>query len=90
MKTMFAPVTVYTQPSCKPCDALKKRLEKEGIAFDAVDITQNEEAYAYVTGVLKAAATPIIVTDTHDPIIGDRPAELEELISYYTASETSL
>ncbi|QGJ91352.1 thioredoxin [Mycobacterium phage Bachome] len=90
MRTLFAPVTLYTQPNCAPCRRVKELLEAEGIEFDAVDITQNDEAYTYVTQVLKAAATPVIVTDTHEPIIGNRQDELEELISYYTASETGV
>ncbi|ARQ94600.1 glutaredoxin [Mycobacterium phage Journey13] len=90
MRTMFAPVTVYTQPGCKPCKTVKQRLTDAGIEFDEVDVTFNAEAYDYLTKVLKARATPVIVTDTHPPIFGDNPEKLQELIDYYTASETGL
>ncbi|ASR86160.1 NrdH-like protein [Mycobacterium phage BobSwaget] len=90
MRTLFAPVTVYTQPLCKPCDRVKEKLTAAGIEFEAVDLLQNAEAYTYVKNVLKASSTPVIVTDTHDPIIGYQPDKLAELIDYHTASETGL
>jgi glutaredoxin-like protein NrdH len=88
--THFSPVTLYTQPLCKACDRVKDRLTEAGVAFDAVDITQNADAYTYVRDVLGAGSVPVIVTDTHKPIIGYQPDKLAELIDYYTASETGL
>ncbi|AXH46797.1 NrdH-like glutaredoxin [Mycobacterium phage Acolyte] len=90
MRTMFAPVTVYSQPLCRPCDRVKEKLKQAGIEFDEVNILQNDEAFTYVKEVLKAKATPVIVTDTHDPIIGYQPDKLAELVEYHTASETGL
>lgn len=90
MRTLFAPVTVYTQPGCKPCTVVKEMLEEAGIDYDAVDVTLNNEAFDYVTKVLKLRSTPVIVTDTHAPIVGDDRDALLDLINYYTASETGL
>ncbi|AMW64137.1 glutaredoxin [Mycobacterium phage EvilGenius] len=90
MRTMFAPVTVYTQPLCKPCDRVKEKLTAAGIEFDAVDLSANAEAYTYVRDVLKARSTPVILTDAFDPIIGYQPDKLAELVEYFTASETGL
>ncbi|QNJ55844.1 NrdH-like glutaredoxin [Mycobacterium phage PainterBoy] len=90
MRTLFAPITIYTQPGCRPCHRIQQRLEDAGVDYDVVDITRNEEAKAYVTGVLKARSVPVIVTETHEPIIGDQPDKVDELIDYYTASETGL
>ena len=91
MRTLFAPVTVYTQPNCQPCRLVKKKLEDAGVAFDEVDLTTNSDAHTYITKVLMASAVPVIVTDTHEPIIGlSDPDKLDELIDYYTASETGL
>ncbi|MFD1826084.1 MULTISPECIES: mycoredoxin [Mumia] len=36
--------TMYSTPWCGYCKRLKGQLEREGIAFDEVDIEQNEEA----------------------------------------------
>ncbi|QFG10424.1 NrdH-like glutaredoxin [Mycobacterium phage Anthony] len=90
MRTLFTPVTVYTQRKCVPCERVKEQLTKAGIEFEAVDIGLNEEACIYVTDVLNARSTPVIVTDTHEPIIGNDPEKLAELIEYYTASETGV
>ncbi|QFG12558.1 NrdH-like glutaredoxin [Mycobacterium phage Toaka] len=90
MRTMFTPITIYTQPQCRSCDRVKELLTKEGIEFEAVDITQNSEAYTYVRDVLKVSSVPVIVTDTHEPIKGYQPDKLAELVDYYTASETGL
>ncbi|AGT14308.1 NrdH [Mycobacterium phage Adzzy] len=90
MRTLFAPVTVYTRPGCKPCQRVKDQLTEAGIDFDAVDVTENAEAYDYVTKVLNAMSVPVVVTDTHKPILGYQPDQLAELINYHTASETGL
>ena len=90
MTTLFEPIEVYTQPNCKPCDDVKLKLEAAGIEFEVIDITTDAQALAYVTQVLGAKSTPIIVTATHEPVIGDRPKELADLIEFYTASETGV
>lgn len=36
--------TMYSTPWCGYCKRLKGQLEREGIAFDEVDIEQDEEA----------------------------------------------
>ncbi|EHB47640.1 glutaredoxin [Mycolicibacterium rhodesiae JS60] len=90
MRTMFAPVTVYGQPNCKYCVVAVKKLEDAGVKFDYVDLTKNAEAKTYVIDVLKARMVPVVVDDIHTPIVGDNPEKLQELIDYYTASETGL
>ncbi|QBJ00242.1 NrdH-like glutaredoxin [Mycobacterium phage Pharaoh] len=90
MRTMFTPVTIYTQPGCRPCHRVQEKLEEAGIDYDVVDLTRNEEARTYVTDVLKAASVPVIVTDVRDPIIGYQPDEVKDLITFLTASETGL
>ncbi|UOE45966.1 glutaredoxin family protein [Agromyces larvae] len=37
-------LTVYSQPNCAPCRASKARLDREGIAYDEVDVTVDTEA----------------------------------------------
>lgn len=92
MRTLFAPVTVYTKPGCKPCETVKKLLEDAGIEYDAIDLTNgaHEDAYVYITKVLGAKSVPVTVDDFHEPIIGLDEEKLAELIAYHTASETGL
>ena len=37
-------VTIYTTPTCSPCKAAAKRLEREGIPFNKVDLTEDPDA----------------------------------------------
>ncbi len=38
-------VTVYTKPSCVQCDATKRTLDKIGVSYSTIDVTENEEAF---------------------------------------------
>ncbi|QGJ90204.1 NrdH-like glutaredoxin [Mycobacterium phage SheaKeira] len=90
MRTMFAPVTIYTQPGCRPCHRIMQFFDDAGVEYDVVDLTRNVEAKTYVTDVLKVTSVPVIVTDVRDPIVGYQPDEVHDLIDYLTASETGL
>ena len=37
-------ITVYTKPACVQCNATYKALEKQGIAYEKVDIALDAEA----------------------------------------------
>lgn len=39
-------VTVHTLPNCVQCDRTKKLLDREGIVYDVVDMTQEPELAA--------------------------------------------
>jgi glutaredoxin-like protein NrdH len=43
-----ARVTVYTKPACVQCVATKRALDKDGIAYDLVDLTVDDAARDYV------------------------------------------
>ena len=53
-------VTVYTKPACVQCNATYKALDKQGIAYEKVDISLDSEARDYVMalGYLQA---PVVV-----------------------------
>ena len=38
-------VTVYTKPSCVQCVATKRALDKAGIAYDLIDVTEDGAAF---------------------------------------------
>lgn len=67
-----------------------QKLDDAGIDYEVIDLTRNADAKTYIMNVLKATSVPVIVTGTHKPIIGYHPEKLDELIDYYTASETGL
>jgi glutaredoxin-like protein NrdH len=53
-------ITVYTKPACVQCNATYKALDKQGLDYDIVDITEVSEARDYVMalGYLQA---PVVV-----------------------------
>ncbi|QLL08971.1 redoxin NrdH [Mycobacterium vicinigordonae] len=55
-------ITVYSKPACVQCVATYKALDKQGIAYEKVDITLDPEARDYVMalGYLQA---PVVVAD---------------------------
>lgn len=42
-------ITLYSKPACVQCTMTKKALEKKGLAYTEVDLTQNPAALEYVT-----------------------------------------
>lgn len=70
-------VTVYTKPACVQCNATYKALDKQGIAYDVVDITEVPEARDYVMalGYLQA---PVVVAG-NDHWSGFRPDRIKLL-----------
>lgn len=70
-------ITVYTKPACVQCSATYKALDKQGIAYDKVDITLDSEARDYVMalGYLQA---PVVVAE-HEHWSGFRPDRIKAL-----------
>jgi len=70
-------VTVYTKPSCVQCNATYRALDSKGIAYEVLDLSQDETALAAVKelGYLQA---PVVITD-EDHWSGFRPDKIDEL-----------
>ena len=70
-------VTVYTKPACVQCNATYKALDKQGIAYETVDITADGDARDYVLalGYLQA---PVVVAG-NDHWSGFRPDRIKTL-----------
>jgi glutaredoxin-like protein NrdH len=77
MSTPTATVTVYTKPACVQCTATYKALDKQGIAYQTVDISRDAEARSYVMalGYLQA---PVVVAG-NDHWSGFRPDRIKTL-----------
>jgi glutaredoxin-like protein NrdH len=41
-------VTVYSKPSCPQCDATYRALDRKGVPYRVVDLTQDADAFAMV------------------------------------------
>lgn len=84
-------ITVYSKPNCVQCTATYRALDKAGLDYRVVDITENADAreYAMSLGHLQA---PVVITDGHHststgPVWA--PVRRRSAAAAYTASRIS-
>ena len=82
--TQPASVTVYTKPACVQCNATYKALDKQGIAYDVVDISLDDEARDYVMALGHLQAPVVVVGGEHWS--GFRPDRIKALAGVAAAS----
>ncbi|MEY1677810.1 glutaredoxin-like protein NrdH [Gordonia sp. ABKF26] len=77
-------ITVYTKPACVQCNATYKALDKQGLDYQIVDITQDDAARDHIMalGYLQA---PVVIVDDTEHWSGFRPDRVKAL-----AKEASL
>lgn len=73
-------VTVYSKPSCRQCDSTTKHLDKLGIEYVKLDVTEDAAALETIKnlGYLQA---PVVKTEDGHHFSGYRPDELDKLAS---------
>jgi glutaredoxin-like protein NrdH len=52
---------VYTKPNCVQCDQTKRMLDKNGVEYTTIDITQDQEAYDKVVSMGFMSA-PVVIS----------------------------
>jgi glutaredoxin-like protein NrdH len=70
-------VTVYTKPACVQCTATRKALDKSGVEYDVVDITEDPDARDYVMSLGYLQAPVVIAGEQHWS--GFRPDAIKSL-----------
>jgi glutaredoxin-like protein NrdH len=70
-------VTVYTKPACVQCNATYRALDKKGITYQTVDISQDPAALERLRSMGYMQA-PVVITDK-DHWSGFRPDKINEL-----------
>lgn len=73
-------VTVYTKPACVQCNATYKALDKQGITYTTVDITDDDQARDYVLALGYLQAPVVVAGDEHWS--GFRPDRIKSLHPY--------
>lgn len=53
-------VTVYSKPSCVQCNATYRALERQGVDFKVVDLSEDQAAFDMVRG-LGYMQVPVVV-----------------------------
>jgi glutaredoxin-like protein NrdH len=71
-------ITVYTKPACVQCDATKRHLNKLGLDYETIDITQDETALDKILDMGFKAA-PVVITD-NDSWSGYNPDKINGLV----------
>lgn len=73
-------ITVYSKPSCVQCNATYRALDAKGIAYEVVDLSQDDNALEYVKDLDPTyMQAPIVVVDEHDHWSGFRPDKIERI-----------
>lgn len=81
-------VTVYTKPACVQCNATYRALDKKGITYQSVDISQDPAALERVRA-LGYMQAPVVITD-QDHWSGFRPDKINGLAQADAASISSV
>ena len=58
-------ITVYTKPACAQCNATFRALDKAGISYTKIDITEDPEARDHVMALGFLAAPVVVTGDAH-------------------------
>lgn len=70
-------ITVYAKPACVQCNATYRALDKAGIEYDVIDITENAQARDYVMSLGYLQAPVVVAGENHWS--GFRPDEIKKL-----------
>lgn len=70
-------ITVYTKPACVQCNATYKALDKQGLTYEVIDITEDPRARDFVME-LGYQQAPVVVAG-NDHWSGFRPDRVRSL-----------
>jgi glutaredoxin-like protein NrdH len=71
-------VLVYVKPQCVQCDQTKRILDREGIEYSTIDITQDSEALEKILSMGFKSA-PVVITE-EDSWAGFNPDKINKLV----------
>jgi glutaredoxin len=81
-------LTIFTQPGCGYCNALKEFLRKQGIPFVDRDITTDRGAREELLNKYNVRATPFVVYGDQT-MIGFDPVELRKILQSSPGGDTA-
>ena len=71
-------VLVYVKPQCVQCDQTKRILDREGVEYSTIDITQDSEALEKILSMGFKSA-PVVITE-EDSWAGFNPDKINKLV----------
>ncbi len=72
-------ITVYTKPACVQCNATYRALDKVGVEYEIIDISESPEARDYVMALGYLQAPVVVAGDEHWS--GFRPDRIKSLVT---------
>ncbi|MDZ7931315.1 MAG: glutaredoxin family protein [Rhodococcus sp. (in: high G+C Gram-positive bacteria)] len=72
-------ITVYMKPECDPCSATKTMLDNKKVNYRTVDVTEDLDAYRFITEELGYRQTPVVYVDEDTHWSGFRIDALKKL-----------
>lgn len=72
-------ITVYSTPSCVQCTATYRELDRKGIPYNVIDLTEDEAAYKWVKDMGYMQAPVVVAGEDHWG--GFRPDKIGTLAS---------
>jgi len=69
-------ITIYGQPNCQPCRLARKQLDKEGVPYDYVDLSERPDKLQQFKDQ-GLQSTPIIETPT-ERFTGLQPERIQQ------------
>lgn len=70
-------VTVYSKPRCVQCDATTRALNKMGISYQTIDLTQDSQSLEFVLSLGYQQAPVVVAGESHWS--GYRPDQIKAL-----------
>jgi len=70
-------IIIYSKPDCVQCNATYRALDKKGIAYQVIDLTQDSQALSHVRAMGYQQVPVIIAGDEHWS--GFRPDKISAL-----------
>lgn len=72
--------TVYTKPNCVQCNMTKRHMDKIGVEYTTVDITEDPTALDKLIQMGYKAA-PVVMTEDGEHWSGFQPEKINELVA---------
>ena len=58
-------ITVYSKPACVQCTATTRALDRKGLEYTIIDISEDADAYARVTELGYRQVPVVVAGDAH-------------------------
>lgn len=58
-------ITVYTRPACGPCRATRSALDRQGLSYEVVDISEDADARDFVMSLGHLQAPVVVANGEH-------------------------